>query len=262
MIQILAINFTVLMALIIVLWLISIRLKDVSFIDAFWALGMLLMAALTYVQSDGAPSRKMLLLGLTALWGIRLAYHLFSRWRREGVDPRYAKILGRLMERKGWSFAKAALIQVFILQAPLLWFVCLPAQLGQIAASPATLGPLAWIGSAVALAGILFESIGDAQLRRFRANSANKGTVLDTGLWRYTRHPNYFGDTLTWWGIWLVASETGPGVWSLVGPLILTTLLTKWSGVPLLEHGMAKTRPGYADYVKRTSAFIPMPPKA
>ncbi len=262
MIYILAINFAVLMALIVILWLISVRLKDVSFIDGFWALGMVIMAALTFAQTPhGAVPRKFLLLALTSIWGVRLAIHLFSRWRREGVDPRYARILGRLMDKKGWSFAKAALIQVFILQAPLLWFVCLPAQLGQFASEPAQLGVLAWIGTAFALTGIAFESIGDAQLRRFRSDPATKGKVLETGLWRFTRHPNYFGDTLTWWGIWLVAAESTPGIWSFAGPLILTILLTKWSGVPLLEHGMSKTRPDYADYVRRTSAFFPLPPK-
>jgi steroid 5-alpha reductase family enzyme len=248
------------MVLIVALWLISIRLKDVSFIDGFWAFGMVIMAALTYVQDhDGAAPRKLLLLGLTAIWGLRLAIHLFTRWRREGEDPRYARILGRLMEKKGWSFGKASLIQVFLLQAPLLYFVCLPAQLGQMSDAP--LGILAVIGSVMALAGIAFETIGDAQLRAFRADPASKGKVLDTGLWRYTRHPNYFGDVMTWWGIWLIAAESVPGRWSVFGPIILTLLLMKWSGVPLLEHGMKKTRPGYEDYVRRTSAFIPRPPK-
>jgi steroid 5-alpha reductase family enzyme len=109
----------------------------------------------------------------------------------------------------------------------------------------------------------LFETIGDAQLNAFRANPANKGKVLDTGLWRYTRHPNYFGDCCVWWGIWLAAASAGPlvALASLPGPLFLTFTLTKWSGKPLLEKGLAKTRPGYADYVARTSGFIPWPPK-
>jgi steroid 5-alpha reductase family enzyme len=261
MTQMLLINFLILMATIILLWLISIRLKDVSFVDGYWAFGMVIMAALAFVQTEGSPPRKALLLGLTSLWGIRLALHLFTRWRREGVDPRYARILGGLMDKKGWSFAKASLIQVFLLQAPLLFFVCLPAQVGQVASEPASLGWMAWLGAAIALIGIAFESIGDWQLRRFREDPASKGKVLDTGLWRYTRHPNYFGDCCTWWGIWLVAAETGPGRWTIVGPILLTFLLMKWSGVPLLEKGLKKNRPGYEDYLQKTPAFFPWFPK-
>ena len=151
---------------------------------------------------------------------------------------------------------------MFLLQAPLLFIVCLPAQLGQLSAEPLAIGALGWIGAAVALIGISFESVGDAQLKAFKADPANKGKVLDTGLWRYTRHPNYFGDACTWWGIYLIAAETSIGRWSIIGPLLLTFLLVKWSGVPLLERGLAKTRPGYADYVAKTSSFLPWPPKA
>ncbi len=261
MTQVLLINFLALSASFVVLWLISIRLRDVSFVDGYWALGMVFMAMLSFIQTDGSPPRKRLLIGLTSLWGLRLALHLFTRWRKEGVDPRYARILGGLMEKKGWSFGKAALIQVFLLQAPLLFFVCLPAQVGQVASEPSHLGTLAWIGTALALIGIAFETIGDWQLRQFRKNPDSKGKVLDTGLWRYTRHPNYFGDCCTWWGIWLVAAETGPGRWTIFGPLLLTFLLMKWSGVPLLEHSLKKRRPGYEDYIRRTSSFFPLPPK-
>ena len=180
MTEMLLINFLVLMASIILLWLISVRLRDVSFIDSFWAFGMVIMAALTFAQSDGSPQRKALILGLTSLWGIRLALHLFTRWRKEGVDPRYARILGGLMEKKGWSFAKASLLQVFLLQGPLLFIVCLPAQIGQVPSEPSALGWLALIGAVVALIGIGFESVGDWQLRRFRNDLASKGKVLDT----------------------------------------------------------------------------------
>ncbi len=262
MIDILALNFVALFAIIILLWLISIQIKDASFIDAFWAFGMVIMAAMTWWQVDsGNPLRHAVILGLTTLWGLRLSLHLFTRWRRDGEDPRYKRMIGGLMDKKGWSFAKASLLQVFLLQAPLLFIVCLPAQLGQLSIDTQPLGPLAWAGIIAALIGIGFESVGDAQLKAFKANPANKGKVLDTGLWRYTRHPNYFGDCCTWWGIYLVAAETSPGLWSLPGPLLLTFLLVKWSGVPLLERGLAKTRPSYADYIARTSSFLPWPPK-
>ena len=255
-------NAGLLLITILFLWAISVRIRDVSFIDSFWAFGMVMLAVATYLHTPyGDPERKLLLLALTSAWGLRLAWHLFTRWRREGEDPRYKRIIGGLMEKKGWSFAKASLLQVFLLQAPLLFVVCLPAQLGQIEPGPEGVGALGWLGATIALVGIAFESIGDAQLKAFRSNTANKGKVLDTGLWRYTRHPNYFGDACTWWGIWLVAAETTLGFWSIIGPVLITFLLMKWSGVPMLERGLSKSRPGYTDYVAKTSAFFPLPPK-
>jgi steroid 5-alpha reductase family enzyme len=254
-------NATLLGAVILVLWAISVRLRDVSFIDSFWAFGMAMLAVSTYVQAQGAQDRMILITGLTLLWGLRLSIHLFTRWRAEGEDPRYKRIIGHAMDKKGWSFAKTALLQVFALQAVLLFIVCLPAQLGQMPAEPARLGPLAWIGAAIALAGIAFETVGDWQLRRFRADPATKGKVLDTGLWRYTRHPNYFGDACTWWGIWLVAAETTLGLYAVIGPILITWLLTRLSGVPMLEHGLKKRRAGYEDYIRRTSSFLPWPPR-
>jgi len=180
MLTMLAVNLALAIAMMLILWQVSIRLQDVSFIDAFWAYGMVFLAANSFLMSDGHAPRQWLLLGLTALWGLRLGTHLFIRWRRSGVDPRYRKILGYVMDKKGWSFSKAALIQVFLMQGPLLFIVCLPAQLGQWASEP-PLGLLAGIGTALALTGIAFETVGDAQLNAFRANPANKGKVLDTG---------------------------------------------------------------------------------
>ncbi|HMT45257.1 MAG TPA: DUF1295 domain-containing protein [Chakrabartia sp.] len=253
-------NFLLAIALMLILWVVSIRIRDVSYIDAFWAWGMVLLTAATFWLTPGGHGpRKLLILALVSLWGLRLGTHLFIRWRKSGVDPRYAKILGNLMEKKGWSFGKAALIQVFAMQGPLLFIVCLPAQAGQVPDGP-ELGLLSAIGAAVALTGILLETVGDAQLNAFRANPANRGQVLQTGLWRYTRHPNYFGDTCLWWGIWLIALEAGMG-WTVIGPALLTWLLTRLSGVPMLERALTKSRPGYADYVARTSAFFPWPPK-
>jgi steroid 5-alpha reductase family enzyme len=260
----LIVNAIALLAAILLLWSWSVRIRDVSFIDAFWAFGMVLLAWASWAQSGAPGARSHLLLGLTTLWGLRLAWHLWSRWRAHGEDPRYAKIMGATMEKKGWSWAKTSLLSVFLTQAPLLFITCLPAQLGIWASDGGrtVLGPLAAVGAVIALIGIAFETIGDAQLNAFRANPANKAKVLDTGLWRYTRHPNYFGDACTWWGIWLVAAETGqPGWISVIGPLFLTFTLTRWSGKPLLEKGIKKTRPEYAEYVRRTSGFFPLPPK-
>lgn len=255
-------NATLLGAVILGLWAVSVRIRDVSFIDSFWAFGMAMLVVSTFLQAGGAPDRMALITGLTVLWGLRLSIHLFTRWRAEGEDPRYKRIIGHAMEKKGWSFAKTALLQVFALQAVLLFIVCLPAQLGQMSAEPARLGLLAWAGTGVALIGIAFETVGDWQLRRFRADPTMKGKVLDTGLWRYTRHPNYFGDACTWWGIWLVAAETTLGLYSVVGPILITWLLTRLSGVPMLEHGLRKRRPGYEDYIRKTSGFFPWPPRS
>lgn len=258
------INAAALLTVILALWAYSVKIRDVSFIDAFWAFGMVLLAWATWAQSNTPDARSNLLLGLTSLWGLRLTFHLWTRWRAHGEDPRYAKIMGSVMEKKGWSWSKTSLLSVFLTQAPLLFITSLPAQLGIWASEGGytLLGPLALIGTIIAIIGILFETIGDAQLNAFRANPANKGKVLDTGLWRYTRHPNYFGDACTWWGIWLIACETGLAGWiSIIGPIFLTFTLTRWSGKPLLERGMKKTRPEYADYVARTSGFFPLPPK-
>lgn len=254
-----AILLTIVMAF---LWLCSIKIRDVSFIDAFWPMGMVMLAGSTFIQADGSEPRKLLILVLTALWGFRLGAHLLTRWLAEGEDPRYKRILGKAMEQNKWGFATSALLNVFMTQAPLLFIVCLPAQLGQIAADPAELGWLAAIGGVIAVIGIAFETIGDWQLKQFRANPATAGTVLNTGLWRYTRHPNYFGDACAWWGIWLIAAETTIGFWSFVGPALLTWTLMKWSGVPLLEYSLKKKRPGYEEYIRKTSHFFPWPPKA
>ena len=168
--------------------------------------------------------------------------------------------LRKAKERRGWSFAKASMLLVFATQAPLLFVVCLPAQLGQVDAAP-PLGALAVAGACLSLFGTLFETVGDLQLVRFKRNPENQGQVMDRGLWRYTRHPNYFGDACAWWGIWLVAAETSTGLWSVVGPMLLTWTLAKWSGAPTIEGQMTRTKPGYADYVARTSGFVPWFPK-
>jgi steroid 5-alpha reductase family enzyme len=227
---------------------------------------MVLLAWGAAWQVGAETAHAKLLLGLTSLWGLRLTIHLGIRWARHGEDPRYAKILAWTMGKRKWSWAKTALVMVFLTQAPLLFITCLPAQIGiwaSAAGAASGVGILGWIGAAAALVGIAFETIGDAQLDAFRKDPANKGKVLDTGLWRYTRHPNYFGDALTWWGIWLVVLDLGwaPALASVAGPVFLTFTLTKWSGKALLEKGLHKTRPEYADYVQRTSGFIPWPPK-
>lgn len=255
-------NFILLVGIMIILWLISVKIRDVSFIDAFWAYGMAIMAGASILQVSDTGWLGWTIFGLTVTWGVRLGTHLYLRWNKEGEDPRYTKIIGTAMTKKGWSFAKTALIKAWILQIPLLFMVCLPAQIGILLSGDQGLGPIAIIGLLLAVIGIGFETIGDAQLKTFKADPSNKGKVLDTGLWRYTRHPNYFGDFCAWWGIWLVAAQVGWPVWvAIVGPLFLSFTLTKWSGAPMLEYALRKNRPNYVDYIERTSGFVPMPPK-
>lgn len=259
--HILIVNAAVSAACFLGLWLLSIRLKDPSFVDGWWALGMVVFAWSTFLATGNRGPHALALTGLCTVWGLRLGLYLLWRWRSHGPDRRYATLLGKATAERGWSFAKASLLMVFALQAPLQFVVSLPVQLGQ-ASTAAALGPLAWIGVALALVGIAFESIGDLQLTRFKADPANAGRVLDTGLWRYTRHPNYFGDACVWWGLYLIAAETGwVGVASLPGPLLITVLLTKWSGAPTIEGRMRRKRPDYEAYIARTSGFIPLPPK-
>ncbi len=260
MIATLAINAAILVATFIAAWLICLKLRDVTPVDSLWAIGMVVMALASFLHTSGDPTRKALLLGLCALWGMRLGGYLLWRWRDHGPDRRYATMFAKAQEAKGWGFAKASLLMVFATQAPLLFIVCLPVQLGQIDAAP-PLGLLGIVGAAVALIGICFETIGDAQLTAFRENPANAGHVMDRGLWRYTRHPNYFGDACTWWGLYLIAAETATGLWALPGPLLLTWTLMKWSGVPTTEGRMKRKKPGYEDYVRRTSGFVPWWPK-
>ena len=240
------------------LWLVSLRLKDVSFIDAWWALGLVVIAGVSFMNSPPGAPHALLLTALCAIWGLRLGLYLLWRWRKHGPDRRYVKILARA-QANGWSFAAASLIFVFALQAPLQFIVSLPVQMAQLAHEP--LGSLAYAGAALAVFGIAFESIGDWQLVRFRANPANAGKVLDRGLWRYTRHPNYFGDACVWWGLWGIAADVGAGPWTLAGPVLITYLLTSLSGVPTVENHLKRSRPDYEAYVAKTSSFIPLPPK-
>jgi steroid 5-alpha reductase family enzyme len=243
------------------LWLIGMRLKDVTFVDSWWALGMVVLATASFVQTGPATPHKLALAGLCIVWGLRLGIHLLLRWRRDGPDRRYKSMLGHAQTDRGWGFGLSSLLLVFALQAPLQFVVALPVQLGQAAPTAAALGPIALVGLAIGVIGVGFEAIGDWQLMVFKRDPANKGAVMDRGLWRYTRHPNYFGDACVWVGLFLIAAETRFGLWSLPGPLLIVFLLTRWSGVPTVEGRLRRSRPGYEAYVQRTSGFVPWFPK-
>ncbi len=260
--EFLAINAAISAACFIGLWLIGIAIKDVTFVDSWWALGMVVLALASWFQTGVRPAaHQVALVALCTAWGVRLGVHLLLRWRRDGPDRRYKTMLGKAESERGWSFAVSSLLLVFALQAPLQFVVALPVMLGQYAPTDAPLGLHGVAGVAIGAVGLLFEAVGDAQLAAFKRNPENKGKVMDVGLWRFTRHPNYFGDACVWIGLFLIASETAIGVWSVVSPLLIVFLLTRWSGVPTTEGRMRRTKPGYEDYVRRTSSFLPWFPK-
>jgi steroid 5-alpha reductase family enzyme len=239
------------------LWLVSLALRDVSIVDVFWGPGFALIAGAAWWLGVGGDSeRRALATGLVALWGIRLGAYLAWRNTGRGEDPRYQAM------RRHWGdrFPLASLGTVFGLQCLLMWFVSLPVQAVHVS-SGGPLGALDSAGTALALVGLFFETAGDLQLARFRTDPANRGRVMDQGLWRYTRHPNYFGDCCVWWGLYLIAAATPIGVWTLLSPAAMTFLLVRVSGVALLERSIGRRRPDYADYVARTSAFFPLPPR-
>ncbi len=252
---VLGVNAAAILVMVTALWAVSVAVKDTSIVDIFWGSGFVVVAWVTFVVADGSEGYRWLLVALTTLWGLRLTVHLANRNLGHGEDFRYAK----MRERHGSRWPLRSLWSVYWVQGALMWVVSLPVQAGQ------QLGEgspdwLAWVGVAVWGVGLFFETVGDLQLSRFIADPANRGKVMDQGLWRYTRHPNYFGDFSVWWGIWLVALSAGAW-WTVVGPLVMSLLLIKVSGAGLLEKSLSKKREGYDEYVARTSGFFPLPPR-
>lgn len=237
-------------------WIISLVITNASIVDITWGLGFVLIAWSMRLWIDGDDARQWVITALTTVWGLRLAGYLAWRNLGHGEDYRYRA----MRKRYGSRFGLISLGTVFAFQGLMMWIVSLPVQLGQADATP-PLGPLAVMGILIWAVGLGFEVVGDAQLARFKADPANAGKVMDRGLWRYTRHPNYFGDALVWWGLGIIAAETGAGAWGLVGSLLMTVLLRRVSGVTLLEKSLVKRRAGYAEYVARTSPFVPRPPR-
>lgn len=260
-VSILLVNAGVILAFFAAAWAICVAMRDCTPVDSLWGLGMGVVAVSTFLQTGGGLPRRVVLTAICVAWALRLGGYMLWRWRDHGPDRRYVRMLEKAKTDRGWSYGYAAFRMVFALQMPLLWLVCLPVQLGQIPNQPAELGPVALAGAGLAIFGLLFESIADWQLVRFKKNPANEGLVMDRGLWRYTRHPNYFGDACVWWGLWLVAAETTLGLLAVVGPIYLVFTLTRWSGAPTTEGRMKRKKPGYEGYMQRTSAFIPWPPK-
>jgi steroid 5-alpha reductase family enzyme len=236
-------------------WLLSVYKRNVAIVDSLWSL-MFLLAALTYAHgADHLGPRATLVLALVGVWALRLSIYITWRNRGHGEDRRYQAIRARNEPH----FALKSLYLIFLLQAVLAWIISLPL-LGAIL-NPGPLGPLDFLGAGLWLVGFCFEAGGDWQLARFKADPANRGRVMDRGFWRYTRHPNYFGDFSIWWGFYLIAASAGAW-WSIVGPLAMSLLLMRVSGVTLLEKDIGERRPQYADYIRRTNAFFPGKPKS
>ena len=252
-------NFGVAIGAVFLLWLVSIPLRDASIIDMFFAAILFAITAVSFVMGNGVAARKQLLLVLVGLWALRITAHLVKRNWGHGEDPRYAKL--RSWTRDDRSFVWLSLRKVFLLQGVVIWFVSLPVQVAAFYSTPSALGWPAWLGTGLWALGFIFESVSDLQLTRFRAEPANKGTVLRTGLWKYSRHPNYFGELCVWWGLFLIACENTLGVLTVIGPILYTFLIINVTGQRTLDKKLAREKPGYAAYMESTSGLIPMRPK-
>jgi steroid 5-alpha reductase family enzyme len=256
LLQILSLNAVLLAAAMMLLWLVSLRLRNASIVDVFWGLGFVLGISASLAWQQSASTRGIVVLILTVIWGVRLAVYVARRNHGQGEDRRYAA----MRQTHGASFWWWSLVSVFLLQAAILWVIALPLQ----AIASHVVEPFGgvWdiLGMVLWLVGFGFEVIGDWQLARFKAQPQNHGRVMDRGLWRYTRHPNYFGESCLWWGIYCFACANGDW-WTIVSPLILTVFLLKFSGVGLLEATITDRRPEYAAYQQRTSAFFPWLPQ-
>ncbi len=236
-------------------WVLSLFKRNVSIVDSIWSLMFIVEACAYAPGAPAAGSRAVLVVVLVGIWGLRLSLHI--TWRNWGhaEDRRYQAIRARNEP----GFALKSLYRVFILQAVLAWVISLPLLGAALGSAP--LGPLDYLGVAIWLVGFVFEAGGDWQLSQFTADPRNQGKVMDQGLWRWTRHPNYFGDFCVWWGLYCIALAAGAW-WSVAGPLIMSVLLIRVSGVSLLEKDIGERRPQYSEYIRRTNAFIPGRPRS
>lgn len=245
-------NAAAVSTLMLITWLASVAYRNASIVDAVWGLGFVLIAWVTWL--NGTPDQRSLLLPvIISVWGLRLSLHL--AWRNHGKpeDFRYAA----MRQHHGDRFWLVSLITVFLLQGVIMWLVALPVQMCD--SEKSNFGLAAILGGGLWLTGVFFEIVGDWQLAEFRKNPDNKGKVLNRGLWRYTRHPNYFGDFCHWWGVFSLAISCGAPAWTVVGPALMSILLLKVSGVTLLEKTLTESKAEYSDYVRSTNAFFPGP---
>lgn len=250
------IGLAVVLGIMTLLWLVSLLLKNSSIVDIFWGTGFVIANWFYFALTpEGFHLRKLLIGALVTIWGLRLSIHILLRNWGKPEDFRYQKWRKEAGSKWGWL----SFFRVFLLQGILLWLISAPLLAAQKGALPSSLNFFDYFGIALWLVGFFFETVGDLQLTRFKSNPVNKGKVLNTGVWRYSRHPNYFGDSAQWWGFYLIALSTGSW-WTVFSPILMTLFLIRVSGVALLEKTM-ETRPGYKEYIDMTSAFIPWFPR-
>ena len=248
----------VILVLVTLLWLLSLRLRDAIIVDIFWGTGFVIAGWVGFALTpEGYLPRKALIMALVTIWGVRLSLYILRRNWGKGEDPRYAKWRREAGDAWWWR----SYIKVFLLQGFLMWIISAPLLAAQIGATPDRLTPLDGLAVSIWGIGFFFEAVGDWQMARFKADPANQGGVLDRGVWRYSRHPNYFGEAAMWWGYYLLAAAAG-GLWTIYSPVLMTFLLLRVSGVALLERVLTETKPQYREYVDSTSAFIPWFPRS
>ncbi len=250
-------NLAIIFGMMTILWLISAILNNVSIVDLFWGLGFVLSSIVYFILTDGISSRKILILILVTTWGVRLSLYLAWRNFGKGEDFRYREFRRQYGENRYWWISY---FQTFLLQGLLMWLISAPLLGAQYLEPQNELNILDFAGIIIWTIGFIFEAVGDWQLARFRANPAKKGKVLSTGFWRYTRHPNYFGDAAVWWGFALICISAGSYI-PVLGSVLMTLLIIKVSGVALLEKTLKSAKPEYLAYAEKTSAFIPWFPK-
>lgn len=247
----------IILSLVTLLWVWSVFIKNVSIIDIFWGLGYVIVNSLYFFSSEVYDQRKIVLLILVAIWGLRLTVYL--GWRNYGKqeDYRYQEFRKKYGPERYWWFSY---FQVFLLQGTLIMIISLPFLGIHSNNNVNAINLLDYIAIVFWLVGFLFETIGDYQLAKFKSNLNNKGNVLNSGLWRFTRHPNYFGDATVWFAYALFSIAAG-SYWFIIGPIIMVFLIIKVSGVALLEDTLKETKPKYKEYIQKTNSFFPWFPK-
>jgi steroid 5-alpha reductase family enzyme len=256
-IRTLSINLASVIILLLCGWIYSLIKKNVTIADSLWGLGFMIIAWRTFYVTDGYIGRKIMILTLVSIWGLRLFLYITKRGIGKGEDPRY----GEWRKQYGRNFWLVSLFKVFLVQALFMWMISLSLQFGQIASSPDYLTFLDFTGMAIWIIGFLCESFADLQLSRFLADPKNKGRIMNQKLWKYSRHPNYFGESTMWWGIYIIACSTSGGVFTFISPVLITYTLLRLTGVTLMEKTRFGDNPEYKEYVRRTSSFIPWFPK-
>lgn len=255
----LAFNFGVALASVLFLWVISIPLRDVSIIDMVFAVIMTAIVGTSVLMANSVGMADQLLFALIVLWALRVTLHLVRRNWGHGEDPRYSKL--RTWVEGEWAFHVLSLKKVFLLQGVVLWLATLPAQVSILLPAPMQLTPITLVGAGIALLGLVWETVADIQLTAFRADPSLKGTVLQSGLWRYSRHPNYFGELCFWWGVFVMACANPVALVTIIGPLAYSYLIVNITGQATLDKKLAREKPGYAEYMQKTNGIIPWPPR-